>query len=241
MSRAQSHVVGVAVLLGVTVASLGLLTASIGAVVQSNAAAADAARVARGLDRAIDPVATTGVNRGRVSFTEGRLYTVRRDVRVLNASGEVASVRTGGLVFEAGDRRVAYVAGAVVRGGDGGSRVFAPPPITASRDSGGVLVVGAPRLNATGVAVGASGPTTVVVRTRVTHDRRSLGNGTYRVAVETVTPGAWARFFRERNATVTATDRDVDGDGVASVVARFPGERVAYLVVHDARLEVERG
>lgn len=240
MSRAQSHVVGVALLLGVTVASLGLLTASIGAVVQSNAAAADAARVARSLDRAVQPVATTGVRRGRVSFTEGRLRSVDRDLRVLNGSGVVATVPTGGLVFEAGDRRVAYVAGAVVRGGDGGSRVFAPPPITATRRAGGVLVVGAARLNATGVAVGGSGPTTVVVRTRVTHERRALGNGTYRVAVETETPGAWARFFRDRNATVTATDRDVDGDGVTSVVARFPGERVGYLVVHDAHMEVDR-
>lgn len=241
MSRGQSHVVGVAVLLGVTVASLGLLTASIGAVVQSNAAAADAGRVARGLDRAIDPVATTGVRRGRVSFTEGTLRTVERDLRVLDAGGVVARVRTGGLVFETGDRRVAYVAGAVVRGREGSSRLHAPPSLSASRGAGGVLVVGAPRLNASDVAVGGSGPTTVVLRTRVTHRRRSLGNGTYRVAVETATPRAWARFFRRRNATVVATARHFDRDGVPSVVARFPGERAAYLVVHDVRLEVDRG
>ncbi|UPV72906.1 hypothetical protein M0R89_10130 [Halorussus limi] len=238
--RAQSNVVGVAVLLGVVVVALGSLTAGIGAIVEENAAAADSARVAADFDAALDPVEATGVHRGRVSFTDGELRIVERDLRVLNESGVVRRVRTDALVFTAGERRVAFLAGAVVRGPPNNANVRTPPPITASRngddgDGRGVLVVGAPALNGS-VAVSGSGGSSVVVRTTVSHRRTALGNGTYRVAVETAPPGAWRRHFERRNASVTT--RDFDGDGPRSVVAAYPGERVAYLVVHEMELEV---
>lgn len=238
--KGQSNVVGVAILLGVVVLSLGSLTAGVGTVVEENAATADATRVAADLDAALDPVEATGVRRGRVSFTEGQLRTVERDLRVLNDSGVVEIVRADALVFTAGDRRVAFLAGAVVRGTEGNARMRTPPPITASRGGGedGVLVVGAPALNGS-ASVSATGGGSFVLRTDVTHRRTSLGNGTYRVAVETATPDAWKRQFRAENATVTT--RDFDDDGVASVVAAYPGERVGYLVVHDLRLEVDSG
>jgi len=238
--RAQSSVVGVAVLLGVVVVSLGTLTAGVGTVVEENAATADATRVASDLDAALAPVEATGVRRGRVSFTEGRLETAERDLRVLNESGVVRTVGVDALVFTAGDRRVAALAGAIVRGSDGNARLRTPPPITASRggetDGAGVLVVGAPTLNGT-ASIAATGGGSALVRTDVSHDRTDLGTGAYRIAIETATPGAWERHFRDRNATVTT--RRFAGDDEPSVVARFPGERVAYLVVHDMRLEVE--
>ncbi|MFC4449101.1 DUF7289 family protein [Halorussus aquaticus] len=244
--RAQSNVVGIAILLGVVVLALASLTAGIGAVVEQNAAAADSVRVAADFDSALDPVATTGVHRGRVSFTDGELRTVERELRLVNESGVVGSpVETDALVFTAGQRRVAYLAGAVVRGPPGNAKVRTAPPITASRSGGadgeddhGVLVVGAPRLNGS-VSVSATGGGSVVLRTTVTHDRTALANGTYRVAVETATPDALGRYFERQNASVTT--RDFDDDGVASVVAAYPGERVAYLVVHDMRLEVRHG
>lgn len=245
-NRGQSNVVGIAILLAVVVVSLGSLTAGIGAVVEENAAAADSARVADDLDAALAPVEATGVHRGRVSFTDGELRTVEREVRVLNESGVVRTVRVDALAFTAGQRRVAFLAGATVRGRPGNARMRTPPPITASRSGGagdggsatGVLVVGAPALNGS-VAASATGGGSVVLRTNVTHHRTALGKGTYRVAVETATPEAWRRQFERQNATVTT--RDFDGDGVVSVVAAYPGERVAYLVVHDLRLEAEHG
>jgi hypothetical protein len=249
--RAQSNVVGVAILLGVVVLALGSLTAGIGTVVEQNAAFADSARVAADLDSALEPVAASGVHRGRVSFMDGELQTVERELRVLNESGVLRTVRADALVFTAGDRRVAFLAGAVVRGPPDNARVRTPPPITASRGAGGeggggdadggdetepgVLIVGAPRLNGS-VAFSATGGGSVVLRTNVSHERSALGNDTYRVAVETATPDAWRRQFERQNATVTT--RDLDGDGVPSVVAEYPGERIAYLVVHDLRLEV---
>jgi hypothetical protein len=234
-------VVGVAILLGITVIALGALTASIGAVVESNAATADAGRVADGFDEAIRPVGATGHHRGSVSVSDGRFYTEPRELRVLDENGVVTTTGIGVLVYESGDRTVRTLGGAILRGGSGGSGMSRPPPITASRTSGGVLVVGAARLNATQVAAGGTGRTDLVLRSNVSHDRRSLGNGTYRVAIETETPYAWRTYFEDLNATVISTERDFDGDRVTSVVARFEGDRTAYLIVHDMRLEVNRG
>ncbi|PSQ16386.1 hypothetical protein BRD00_11115 [Halobacteriales archaeon QS_8_69_26] len=234
--RAQSNVVGVAILLGLTVVAMGALTAGIGAVVEENAATADAHRVSDGFDRSLRPVETTGAHRGRVSFAEGTLRTVERDLRVIG-DGTTHTVQVDALVYEGDGHRVAFLAGAIVRGTAPGAVMERQPPITASRGSGGVLVVGAPKLNASPVARSGS-EVSATLHTDVTHDRTRLGEGEYTVAIETETPRAWERAFERLGATVVATDRDFDGDGVTSVVARFPGDRVAYLVVHDMRLEV---
>jgi len=237
-TRAQSHVVGVALLMGVTVLALAGLTASIGALVEANAATADATRVADELDGALDPVETTGRNSGRVHFTAGTLETVEREVRILDASGVRTTVDAGGLVFESGDQRVAYVTDAVLRGTGENAWLYDAPPVTAERD-GDVVVVSVTRLNASGIAVGGTGGTAVTLRSNVSHERRRLGTGTHGVAIETTTPEPLVRWFRDRNATTGR--RDFDGDGVGSVVARFPGDRTGYLVVHDVRLEVGHG
>jgi len=231
--RAQANVVGVALLIGVTVVALGTLTASIGAVVEEDAARADARRVADGIDTALEPVERTGDHRGTVAFTDGQLYAVDRQVRILNESGVVRTVDADALVFEAGDRRVTFLAGAVVRGQPPGTRMRTPPPITASRDDG-ALVVGVATLG--DVTTRVSGGGRVTLRTRVEHDRTALGDGTYRVAVETATPRPWRTYFERTGATTDS--RDFDGDGVASVVARYPGERTAWLVRHDLNTEV---
>lgn len=232
-------------MLGVVVLALGALTAGVGSIVNQNAAAADAARVADDFDAALDPVEATGLHRGRVSFTDGQLRTAERDLRVLNESGVVRTVRVDALVFTAGKRRVAFLAGAIVRGPPDNARIRTLPPITASRGGeDGVLVVGAPALNGSvGMSgtggVSATGGGSALLQSNVTHQRDELGNGTYRVAVETETPDAWQRYFERENATVSTND--FDGDGVPSVVAAYPGERMAYLVVHDLRLEVGYG
>jgi flagellin-like protein len=235
--RGQSNVVGVALLLGVTVIAMGALTAGIGTIVSENAASADAARVADGFDRSLRPVETTGTHRGRVEFSDGTLRTVERDLRVSNGS-HTRSVAADALVYESGDRRVAFVAGAIVRGTGRGSRLHRPPPITASRGSDGVVIVGAPKLNGSAVGRSGTGAVPATLRTTVTHERVDLGEGQFRVAIETGASRAWATAFERLGATVAATDRDLDGDGVTSVVAEFPGTRQGYLVVHDMRLEV---
>lgn len=229
--RAQSHVVGVAILIGITTLSLGVLTAGIGAVVEGNAAAADADRVGDTF-AAIDPAATTGVKRHRVAFSAGSLHVEERTLRVLADEEVVVRQRVDALVFTAKDRRITFLAGAVVRGVAGSARVTHPPPVASSER---VLLVGIPVLGTRGTTAVAGGGT-VGLRTDVTHERRALGEGRFSVAVETTTPGAWERLFAERGTTTTR--RDFDGDGVPSVVAAYVGKRTAYVVVHDLDLEV---
>lgn len=233
--RGQSNVIGVALLLGVTVLALGSLTATIGSVIGAHAASADAARVADGLDGALDPVEATGRNRGRVAFTEGSLRTVERDLRVLDGDGVRHTVGVDALVFVGDGHRVAFAAGAIVRGRGAGADLVEPPPITVSRGSGGVVVVGAPRLGGHADVAG-SGGVRITLRTDVRHNRTSLNRGRFGIAVETTTPEPWVEYFREQNATVSR--RDFDDDGIESVVARFAGERQGYLVVHEMNLEV---
>lgn len=228
--------IGVALLLGVTVIALGMLTAAIGAIVGSNAAAANADRVATDLDDALQPVEATGSHSGRVSFSEGTLSVVERELRVLDEDGVVETVQVDALVYESGDHRVVFLAGAVVHEAGDGARMHAEPPITASRGSGGVLVVGAPALGADRITFGATEPTTLTLHTDVSHGRTELGDDEYRVAIETDTPEPWRAYFERQGATVTI--ETFDDDDVESVVASYPGERTAYLVVHEMNLTV---
>lgn len=232
MNRGQSNVVGVALLLAITVVSMGALTAAVGVVIGENAERADALRVADGLATAVGGVDRTGRHRDRVAFTDGSLGAGDRDLRILRDGRVVRRVGVGALVYRADDARVAAVAGAVVRDSGGGPVLHHPPPVTVGES---VLVVGAVRLGDP-ATVSGSGGVTAVVETRVTHDRHRLDDARYAVALETATPGPLVAWFRERGAAVTV--RSLDADGVDSVVARFDGERTAYLVVHDLHAEV---
>ena len=231
-SRAQSNVVGVALLLGVTVVALGTLTASVGTVVDQHAAASDSRRVAADLEEALHPVETTGVRRRTVAFTDGELELLERDVHVLNSSGVVERIDANALQFSAGSRGATYLAGSVVVHGNGWSRTRQRMPVTADSQ---VLVVSVPALRGN-VSVAAVGGASYTLRSNVSHHRRNLGRETYRVAVETTRPAAWKRQFERANATVY--ERDVDGDGLTSVVADFEGSRTAYLVVHETEVSV---
>jgi len=230
--RGQSHVVGVALLLGVTVVALAAVTAGVGSTVDAGVSRADADRAAETF-AGIDAVSRTGPGAERVEFADGSLWTVERDLRVLDDDGVVERVRVDALVFESGNRRVAYAAGAVVRGGPGRAWLVAEPPVAAGD---GTLLVGAPKLGeATGArSVGGAGRVELAVD--VSHDRDTLPRDAYRLAVETETPGPWERYFESLGATVEV--RDLDGDGVDSVVATFPGQRRLHLVVHALDLEV---
>ena len=237
-SRGQSHVVGVALLLGLTVVLLGALTASVGLVVQENAETADVTRVAGDMDDALQPVETTGRHSGQVAFSEGGLHVTDRELRILDQNGEVVTAEpVDALVYRTGDRRVTFQAGAVVSDTGHDARMVSEPPVTASRGSGGVLVVGTPVLNASSGSVTANEPTTTTLHTNVSHERTDLGAGTYRVAVETDAPDAWEAYFESQGATVLERTT-FEGDRHESVVVEFEGTREGYQVVHDMRLEV---
>lgn len=231
--RGQANVIGVALLLGIAVVSMGALTAAVGTVVDATASEADAERVASDLDTALQPVATTGPRRGTVTFSGGRLAPVDRTLEIRADGDPVERLAVDALVFESGDRRVAFHAGAIVRGEGESGWLATDPPITVGE---GVIVIGAARLgDGVGSASGRGG-VTASVETDVGHDRRDLGTATFSVAVETAAPGAWERAFREQGATV-----EREPGTPPTVVATFEGDRQGYLVVHDLNAEVSDG
>lgn len=230
MNRGQSNVVGVALLLGIAVVSMGTLTAAVGVVVESSASEADAERVASDFEAAFEPVSASGAQRGDVAFSEGELRPVDRTLEV-RADGDVLErVDVDALVFETQDTRVTYHTGAVVRGSGRGAWMASRPPITVGENS---LVIGAAQLGENVGSLSGTGGVTATIATDVAHERRELGEGTFSVAVETAAPGAWERAFERRGATVERERGDVP-----TVVASFGGERTGYLVVHDLNTEV---
>jgi hypothetical protein len=237
-ARGQSHVVGVVLVLGLSVIALGALTVGVGEVIDAQTATADATRVADEMDSALQPAEVTGPHSGRLQFADGRLRTERRDLRVLRNGSVVADRQVDALVYESGQRRVAFLAGAIVQSSADSHWLHSDPSVGASGRNE-VVVVGAPVLEAGDVAVSGSGHTTVTLDTNVTHDRRDLGRGEYAVAIETTTPGPFERHFEAQNATTAR--RDLDGDGTESVVATYPGIRRGFLATHTLALEVTHG
>jgi flagellin-like protein len=228
--RGQSAIIGVAVLLAVTVVSITALTVAVGSVVEESATAAETRGVVSAMDDALD-TERSGPHERRVPVAEGRLRTVERTVRLLDGTKPVVERSVGGLVYAAGDRRVHYVAGAIVRDTGSGTRLSAQPAVS-TRDR--TLFVGLPVLGADAVAV--DGDATTVLRTNVTHERRHVSGSGFGLAVETRTPAVWERRFDAVGATTTR--RSFDDDGVPSVVARFPNTEDVYVFVHDLNVEV---
>ena len=219
--RGQAHVVGVALLAALTVVAVATMTAAVGTVVEERADAAAADRVATGFEDALAPRGA-GPRETHVPTPGGGVRTVDRQVRLLAGETTLRSFEAGGLVYAAGDSRVAFVGGGVARGRPGSATLVDRPPLAVRN---GTLLVGVTTLGAPpGRATDAP---TAVVRTNVTHERLRREGGDTRIAVETRTPGAW-----ERALDAPTTTRDLDGDGVPSVVVDPVGDRRLSLVVH---------
>jgi len=261
--RGVSTVVGVALLLLVTVASVAALTAGVGVVVERGATAASVDRTAADLV-ALAPADRTGRARGTVHVGEGTLRTEPRTVRVLDADDAdaadvsvgpddvLATVPVDAIVYESGGQRVAAAAGGIVVGRSEAARFRREPRITVAGATGAsgidgsrtgpdsaatsdTVLVGLPAWNATD-ATSTSGAGSATLRMTVSHDRRQFAPDGYALSVETATPDPWVDRLEAAGASVDT--RDVDGDDVPSVIARFPGEARLVVVVHDARLEV---
>jgi len=236
--RAQSHVVGVALLLGIAVVALGGLTVGVGSLVDSQASAADANRVADSMDEAFRGIDRAGTHSQQVAFSDGHLATAERTLRILKDGSVIETRPVDALVFEHGDRQVTAVAGALVQRHGASAWLVSEPGVTDS-EANNVIVVGAPVLNAGHVAVGGTGGVSATLRIDPTHTEYDLGTGEFAVAVETETPGPFERYFAGQNATTQR--RTFAGDDHVSVVAHYPGDRRGYLVVHDLSLEVGDG
>ncbi len=239
MTRGQSHVVGVAILLAVTVVSLGGLTATVADTVDAGTDHVAERQAATQLADAVRPRRVTGTHTGRLAVGSGRIETVPRTVRLLNDSGTVRRIAADALVYRTDDTRVATVAGAVVRGRPGAPTVVRRPSLRRAADT---LVVGVAALGdredraTASVGVGGHGPvrSQIPLRTNVSHHATRYPTDTWRVAIETATPDAVAASL---NTAGDTAQRDFDDDGVPSVVVHVTDRRVVF-VVHALRLEV---
>lgn len=236
--RAQSHVVGATLLLGLGVIALGALTIGVGTMLESQAASADAERMATAMDEAVTGVERTGTYSHRVTFAQGSLGTENRTLRVLENNSVVERHDIDALVFRRDGRRVAALGGAIVRGEPDGAWLVSEPSISSSEQND-VLVIGAPVLDAGHVSVSGTGGVTTTLRTNVSHAERDLGTGEFTVAIETATPEPFERYFEAQNATTER--RTFPGDMDVSVLAHYPETRQGYLVVHNLALEVGNG
>lgn len=235
--RSQSEVVGVALLLGLAVVGMGVLTLTVGVTLEENAAAADASRVAADLEEGIDPVATTGTRRSSLSFSDGTLRTTDRTMRLLNGDDVASTWEVGAIVYETEGHRVVSAGGAVVESRGEYARVRDEPPMTVSPGVFLLTVVDIDPVNP--VSYGGTSTSTLTLETTVSHERTDLGVGDYAVAVETAHPDAWIRAFERQGASTTV--ESFDSDDERSVVARFDGEHTGYVVVHDVELEAFHG
>lgn len=233
--RAQSSVIGVAVLVAVTALSVGALTVAAGTFVSDGVAAADAQRVATDLER----IDERGTHTTRIEFGRGTLRVEPRTVRVLRGGVTVVRVDADALVYENGQRRVATLGGVLVDGRQDRSSIREPLPVVVDEER---VLVDVVALNASGsTAVGGTAGTTATVRTDATHEYRTLREGRYAVAIETATPGAWERAVAETDSGLGVERRDFDDDGVPSVVVSVPGETTVDLAVHDLQAVVGSG
>ncbi|MFB6138731.1 MAG: hypothetical protein ABEJ42_10430 [Halobacteriaceae archaeon] len=211
--------VGVALLVGVTAVAIAALTAGVGTVVESGATGAEVQTAARGLAAVLEP----GAGGGTVTLATGSLSTVERDVRVLAGDRVVYERGVGALTYRhAEGPRVVGLAGAVLHG-RGTSAGFSRAPTLRAATGGDASAVYFGLVDLVG-RVDVEFDRRRDVRVRAATDRRRTAVEAGTVAVETTTPGPWRAVLERRGATVTR--RDVDGDGVASVVADFEVDTV---------------
>lgn len=235
VSRAQSNVVGVALLLGVGVVAIGLLTASVGGLVDAQLSTADADAATNGLTSLRDGVFEGSNESHPIRVTDGDLSRVNRTVRVESEGGVSRTYDADGYVATFGGHRVAFVGGAVVRGTRANARLVTPVPLSFAGDAAFLPLPALTAASTDGGGLGGGAE----LRATATRTVTTLPTDSYTVAVETTTPDAWERSFERQGFATTRTD--FDGDGVPSVAATVPDERTFALARYNLTVVVDRG
>lgn len=229
-ARGQSTVVGVAVLLAVTMASIAVLTAGVGTVIDDAATAAEVDQVTDRLVTLFPHGSPAEARSGPVHVTTGTFATVERQFRVLTDEGVIFTRDVDALRYTSGTRQVTVHTGAVIRGTGDAARFRRPPALSVAADNGSRTVYLAVPTVETTVSRTVVHPTRLAVTVDATADRRSLPAGEYRIAFETTAVTPWRTWLESKGYATTV--RDLDGDGVPSVVATIPaGSRVAIVVI----------
>ncbi|WP_144799318.1 DUF7289 family protein [Halorubrum depositum] len=220
--RAQSEVIGVVLLLGLTITAVGITVALGSTALADVQSSADVQRIEGAMtqvDSKASLVAHGGSTSQRVRLDPGRSADVRVDgdagvmrieVEAENEAGDLETVTEnvtlGAMVYERGDDRVAYQGGGVWRSNAGGSWMVSPPEFHYRGDTLTLPLVtidGADgRLGDAAVVTGTSKhPEGLFPSENVSNP---LLGGNVTITVESEYAEAWGRFFETRTrANVT--------------------------------------
>ena len=214
--RAQSEVIGVVLLLGLTITAVGVTVALGSTAVSDVQSSADVQRIEGAMtqvDSKASLVAHGGSTSQRVRLdpsrnadvrVDGDAGTMRIEVEAKNETGGVETVTRnvtlGAIVYERGDERVAYQGGGVWRSNGDGSWMVSPPEFHYRGDTLTLPLVTIDgvdgRLGDAAVVTGRSEhPEGLFPSENVSNP---LLGGNVTVTVESEYAQAWGRFFETR-------------------------------------------
>ena len=237
--RSQSETLGVVLLLGLTVLSVGALAAFGGAAIDDTEQSVDmqsAEHALSQLDSKVSLVALSQADRQSVSLGRARQgsYSVHPDSGHItvthndydndNGSEILYDGSLGAVRYENGDRVLAYQGGGVFRSQEGGSSVMVSPPEFHYRDM--TLTLPIIKLSGAGSVAGAASanveseslPTPIYPNRSANYsdsDRKyvnSVQNGTVQIAVQSEYYEAWGSYFESRtdgNVTTYSSNETV--------------------------------
>ncbi len=228
-SRGQSHVVGVALLLAITLISMSVLTMSVGTLIDAGQSRNEHERVGSALEQLHDPSSTENPS---LTTSVGTLSTASREISINSSTGANYRFDTTAISYSNGNHRVATLCGAVISGKPGAAWFRSTPRIF-SPTAASVRLIRLTTITTSGFDR-LQGTHSFTRRQSSTHHSHENLSGT--LSIETATPGPFERHFRARGF---ATSRnDPDSDGIPSVSVSFTQERRTILMIRHITVEV---
>jgi flagellin-like protein len=234
--RGQSAVIGVALLLAITVVSVGVLTAGTSILVEEAAQEADLERIGDTIVSGYQPTTLEGTRTMSLSLTGGTLLTEQREITVSRYGDVIARVQTVALRYERANRAVSIVGGGILQTRAGGTAFVREPNMVSSFGGDGerILILSLVALTGT-VEESIDEPRRVPLAFEATHERRDPGAGRYTVRLETAHPSVWMRYFEERGVDVRLVDHP--GEAADVVVADLGLVTEARLIIHHVEVQ----
>lgn len=233
--RGQSAIIGVALLLAITVVSVGVLTAGTGILVDEAAQEADLERIGDTVVADYRPATLAGTSTMTLSLAGGTVVTEPREITISRYGDVVARLQTVALRYERAGRALTIQSGAILQARNGHTTFVREPGMARRFGADGDRVLTLSLVNLTGdVEERIDNPRRVRFEFEATHERRDLDAGRYTIRVETAAPAAWVQYFEDVGADVH-TERTSQEGGV--VVADFGRVSDARLIIHHVEVQ----
>jgi flagellin-like protein len=230
--RAQSAVIGVALLMVITVVSIGVLTAGTGLLVDEAGRNADAQRVADRLLAGYEPRTLLGATTISLPVTGGHLYTVPRTIEVHRFGDPVATFETAAIRYQRAGHRVSASGQALVQGRGPDARFLRRPALVTVLEAEGqrVLSISVVRIESD-IDHGVDRPGSLALSLVATHERRELDPGRYTLSLETDEPVLWERALGQVAKWTRVQETDTPGQyRIVAEIGRV--DQVRLLVTH---------